>query len=39
MIAEIGGFAAVSLQPAAGAHGEFTGILILRRAADLGQTH
>jgi glycine dehydrogenase subunit 2 len=40
MIAEIGGFAAVSLQPAAGAHGEFTGILILRRRlADLGQTH
>jgi glycine dehydrogenase subunit 2 len=27
---EIGGFAAVSLQPAAGAHGELTGILILR---------
>ncbi len=29
-LAEIGGFAAVSLQPAAGAHGEFTGILIMR---------
>jgi glycine dehydrogenase subunit 2 len=27
---EIGGFASVSLQPAAGAHGELTGILILR---------
>ena len=29
-LAEIGGFASVSLQPAAGAHGEFTGILIIR---------
>jgi glycine dehydrogenase subunit 2 len=27
---EIGGFAATSLQPAAGAHGELTGILIIR---------
>ena len=27
---EIGGFAAVSLQPAAGAHGEFTGVLMMR---------
>jgi glycine dehydrogenase subunit 2 len=27
---EISGFAAVSLQPAAGAHGEFTGILMIR---------
>ena len=27
---EIGGFAAVTLQPAAGAHGEFTGVLIMR---------
>jgi len=27
---EIGGFAGVSLQPAAGAHGEFAGILIMR---------
>src|SRR4030067_734732 len=27
---EIGGFAGVSLQPAAGAHGEFTGVLIIR---------
>ncbi|HSV93186.1 MAG TPA: aminomethyl-transferring glycine dehydrogenase subunit GcvPB, partial [Desulfobacterales bacterium] len=40
MLAEIGGFAAVSLQPAAGAHGELTGIFILRkRLADLGQGH
>jgi glycine dehydrogenase subunit 2 len=30
MIAEIGGFSAVSLQPSAGAHGEFTGVLIMR---------
>lgn len=30
MLAEIGGFAAASLQPAAGAHGELTGILIMR---------
>ena len=29
-LAEIGGFANVSLQPAAGAHGEMTGILIMR---------
>jgi glycine dehydrogenase subunit 2 len=27
---DIGGFAGVSLQPAAGAHGEFTGILMMR---------
>src|SRR5512138_2506376 len=27
---EITGFAAISLQPAAGAHGEFTGVLIMR---------
>jgi len=27
---EIGGFAAVSLQPAAGAHGELTGVLMMR---------
>ncbi len=27
---EIGGFAAVSMQPAAGAHGELTGVLIMR---------
>ena len=31
MIAEIGGFHSVSLQPSAGAHGELTGILIMRR--------
>jgi glycine dehydrogenase subunit 2 len=31
MLAEIGGFAAVSLQPAAGAHGEFTGVLMMRK--------
>jgi glycine dehydrogenase subunit 2 len=30
MIKEIGGFAGVSLQPAAGAHGELTGVLIMR---------
>ncbi|MFV2062527.1 MAG: aminomethyl-transferring glycine dehydrogenase subunit GcvPB [Chloroflexota bacterium] len=30
MLGEIGGFPAVSLQPAAGAHGEFTGILVIR---------
>lgn len=29
-LAEIGGFAGVSLQPAAGAHGEFAGILMMR---------
>lgn len=29
-LAEIGGYAGVSLQPAAGAHGEFTGILMMR---------
>ena len=30
MLAEIGGFAAVILQPAAGAHGELTGVLMMR---------
>ena len=30
MIAEIGGFHAVTLQPSAGAHGELTGVLIMR---------
>ena len=30
MLAEISGFAAVTLQPAAGAHGELTGVLIMR---------
>jgi len=29
-LAEIGGFAGVSLQPAAGAHGEFSGVLMIR---------
>jgi glycine dehydrogenase subunit 2 len=29
-LAEIGGFAGVSLQPAAGAQGEFTGLLMMR---------
>ncbi len=29
-LAEIGGFAGVSLQPAAGAHGELTGLLMMR---------
>ncbi len=29
-LTEIGGFAAVSLQPAAGAHGELTGLLMMR---------
>jgi glycine dehydrogenase subunit 2 len=29
-LGEIGGFAAVSLQPAAGAHGELTGLLMMR---------
>ena len=29
-LAEIGGFAGVSLQPAAGAHGELTGLLMIR---------
>jgi len=29
-LAEIGGFAGVSLQPSAGAHGEFTGLLMTR---------
>lgn len=30
MLKEIAGFAEVSLQPAAGAHGEFTGVMIMR---------
>jgi len=38
MLAEIGGFAAVSLQPSAGAQGELTGILVMRKYhADRGQ--
>lgn len=36
---EIGGFAGVSLQPAAGAHGEFTGLLMIRAYhRDRGET-
>ena len=31
LLAEIAGFAAVTLQPAAGAHGELTGVLIMRK--------
>jgi glycine dehydrogenase subunit 2 len=39
MLAEIAGFAAVSLQPAAGAHGELTGVLIMRKYLhDAGET-
>lgn len=39
LLAEIGGFAAMSLQPAAGAQGEFTGILIMRKYLyDRGET-
>ena len=30
MLKEIGGFAGLTLQPAAGAHGELTGVLIIR---------
>jgi len=30
ILSEIGGFAGVSLQPAAGAHGEFTGVMLIR---------
>jgi glycine dehydrogenase subunit 2 len=30
MLAEIGGFKAISLQPAAGAHGELTGVFMIR---------
>jgi glycine dehydrogenase subunit 2 len=38
MLAEIGGFDSVSLQPSAGAQGELTGILIIRKYhADKGQ--
>ena len=39
MIKEIGGFAGVSLQPAAGAHGELAGVLIMRAYQHaIGQT-
>jgi len=38
-LAEIGGFAAVTLQPSAGAHGELTGVLIMRKYLyDRGET-
>ncbi len=36
---EIGGFAGVTLQPAAGAHGEFTGILIMRNVSSRSRRH
>ncbi len=39
MLAEIAGFAGVTLQPAAGAHGELTGVLIMRKYLyDRGET-
>lgn len=39
MLKEIGGFAGVSLQPAAGAHGELSGVLIMRAYhCDRGET-
>ena len=39
MLAEIGGFAAVSLQPAAGAQGELSGVLMMRKYLhDRGET-
>jgi glycine dehydrogenase subunit 2 len=39
-LAEIGGFDAVSLQPAAGAHGEFAGVLMIRDyLKSIGQEH
>jgi glycine dehydrogenase subunit 2 len=41
-LAEIGGFAGVSLQPCAGAHGEFSGLLMMRAyhrdRGDVGRT-
>jgi glycine dehydrogenase subunit 2 len=40
MLAEIAGFARVSLQPSAGAHGELTGVLIMRAYhVDRGELH
>jgi glycine dehydrogenase subunit 2 len=40
MLAEITGMAAVSLCPAAGAHGELTGVLVIKAAlADRGEAH
>lgn len=39
MLAEIGGFHAVTLQPSAGAHGELTGVLMMRKYLyDRGET-
>jgi glycine dehydrogenase subunit 2 len=39
MLREIGGFAGVTLQPSAGAHGELTGVLIMRAyQIDRGET-
>jgi glycine dehydrogenase subunit 2 len=39
MLAEIAGFSAATLQPAAGAHGELTGVLIMRKYLhDRGET-
>ena len=42
MLDEISGFSAVTLQPAAGAHGELTGVLVIRayhhERGDLGRT-
>ncbi len=39
LLAEIAGFSAVTLQPAAGAHGELTGVLIMRKYLyDRGET-
>ncbi len=39
LLAEIAGFAAVTLQPAAGAHGELTGVLMMRKYLyDRGET-
>ncbi len=40
MLKEIAGFAGVSLQPSAGAHGELTGVLIMRAYhVDRGEAH
>src|SRR5205085_1075992 len=40
MLAEITGFAAVSLQPNAGSQGEYAGLLVIRRyQQDRGQGH
>ena len=39
MLAEIAGMAAVTLQPAAGAHGELTGILLIKKYHDFLGSH